>query len=90
MIAPFVNWRTGVDDINAANQVAIYPNPATDNIYISLQHAPLEGMIQLFDNVGNVVMQQPVQQQQTLNISHLPAGMYYLKVENKQYKISKL
>jgi hypothetical protein len=71
--------------------IQVYPNPAGNCVTISLQQLPAEAAsIRLYNAVGRLVMEQPLQQQQRLDISALPAGIYQLQVGNAYQKLTKL
>jgi hypothetical protein len=60
----------------------IYPNPVIDNLtidFISIPNQPIE----IFDALGKRVMiEQAMEAKVTLDVNHLSAGMYYIKVGN--------
>lgn len=69
----------GVGIINPENKadVLIYPNPANDILYI-------EGIVKtvtVFDMSGRSVLQR--ENQNTLSLGHLPAGVYVISIENE-------
>jgi len=69
----------------AANQVAIWPNPATDNVTIDfVLQGKANGELYLYDVNGNIVLQKtlPYQAGKTsINISTLATGMYLLMIK---------
>lgn len=80
-----------VNDVMNENGIQVYPNPAGNFVTISLQQLPAEAAsIRLYNAVGRLVMEQPLQQQQRLDISALPAGIYQLQVGNVYQKLTKL
>ena len=69
----------GITDNNESNAPIFYPNPTTGTIYLS---EPAN--ITLSDLSGNLLLEQKNTNQ--LDISDLPAGMYFLNIgENKQH-----
>lgn len=66
--------------IDANNNITIFPNPATDYIYIQ----PLDGStIKLFDMLGVIVYEiHPMTASYRLNIENLAPGMYFIKIGN--------
>jgi len=59
-----------------AEQVVVYPNPATSKLYIS---APVEvAKVQIISSLGVVL--QVVESQAEVNVSSLPSGIYYVRI----------
>ncbi len=72
--------------------LAVFPNPANDNLFCKLT-AGTE-TIMITDVFGNVVMKGEVQANRqancyTLSIAHLPRGMYFLQAGDTQAKFVK-
>ncbi|MFT2009747.1 M43 family zinc metalloprotease [Pontibacter sp. 13R65] len=74
--------RTDYIQVTVPNLV-VYPNPATDYITIE-QPARIEVRhIQLMNSVGQTVLQQEVKDRVVLlQVQHLPAGIYYLRLQS--------
>ena len=70
------------NEVDLKNEVVIYPNPAHNNIKINTS-VPVT-KIQLLSLVGKKLEEQPGFQQTSfsLNVSHLPAGIYWVKIFN--------
>jgi hypothetical protein len=60
------------------NEFSIFPNPCSDILIIKTAEVP--ELVSVMDVLGNVVL---VSQERKINISSLPAGIYYLCFENK-------
>ncbi len=80
---------------NENTAILIYPSPSKSQINIELKEITdfQNASIQLIDNLGKVVLTQPVTQQKTqLSIEHLPKGLYHvlLKQENRVIETSKV
>ncbi|MCD6062897.1 MAG: hypothetical protein K0R82_808 [Flavipsychrobacter sp.] len=88
-VNPIWIWPTSVNDVSNESGIRIYPNPATDKLYITAQQ-PLAAAIKLYDGLGKLVMEQPLQQTQGLDISWLPAGVYNISVGSWRGKVTKL
>jgi len=83
---------TGIGNA-AAGEVEMYPNPATDQVVISINTEDFSSaLVTIIDTKGNVVMESRMEQAQaTLNISNLESGIYFVKIDAEQFnKISKL
>ncbi|MBA9076437.1 S8/S53 family peptidase [Rufibacter quisquiliarum] len=75
---------TGLPTETATPSVSVFPNPTTGELFISLP-APLQNSVQslqLIDAQGRVVFQlpAPITLNTPLNLSHLSAGVYFLKI----------
>ena len=67
--------------ITLAN-IAVYPNPANDNITIDIVSFTKGEIISVYDIQGQLLLQQPMQQAKTnINISTLAKGVYFIKVK---------
>lgn len=65
-----------------ASQVRLYPSPAKDAVQLDLPKGET-GALRLFDAQGNMVLQNLVSDNNQLNVSHLPRGLYIAKIELK-------
>ena len=76
----------GNDFINetAANGVMVYPNPAHDFITISLEN-PVTSQIALMNIHGQLINVRV--ENNRIDVSNLPAGVYLLKIDDKFVKI---
>jgi len=66
-------------ELNGPDKVNIYPNPATDNIYISNLFE--KSMIKIYDIQGKLVLDNEVSDKEYINISILAKGIYQVKFE---------
>ena len=84
-----VTENTGIDDISA-NQISIYPNPTTGKLIINNGELMIEN-VKIFDIIGNIVEVYSCgrSNETEINISHLPAGIYYLRVNDRTVKVVK-
>jgi len=62
------------------SHLLIYPNPATDNIYIS-NIKERSVIVKIYDVSGRLVLENKVSNKEYLNISTLSKGMYQIKFE---------
>lgn len=76
-------------DINR-NGFAVYPNPTTD--YINVKNVYDEVDYQIIDIQGAVIVQGKINQNNSeINLTKLPLGLYFLKIDNQQsIKVLKL
>lgn len=72
------------------NTIAVYPNPAAEELYIEKSNTQSETLF-LYDMLGKEIMHLTSNQKITkLNISTLSKGFYILKVNEKVVKLEKL
>lgn len=72
--------QLAVNDVASTSKIAIYPNPAKDMIQIK-SHQKSED-VKIYAANGTLVKSATVGNNQSLNISDLPAGVYFLKTQN--------
>ncbi len=83
---------TFITETQAQNvEMNIYPNPAKEQITVSLSSFTNENVnIEVFNTVGSVVFQGQAQGEQTeLDIQFLPAGFYIIRCANEGKVVSK-
>ena len=74
----YIHSTNGIESINHPNQLLIFPNPATNTLYIQSQQ---EGNLMLTDITGRVILQAstPLNYQKAIDISMLAKGVYLLR-----------
>ena len=87
-----VNPGVGIVESHYNNSLIVYPNPAKEQLTIEnldMQYSTSD--IRLFDIMGRLLQSTIVNLNSkiTVDISHLPCGMYYLKAGNKVVKVVK-
>jgi hypothetical protein len=60
--------------------VAVYPNPATDNIIISLREMITDAVFTLYDMQGKVLIRQKIANEDMVSVNNLAAGIYIYNV----------
>ena len=78
---------TSIETIES-DHIRIYPNPATTFLRISNDRNS-DSRYQIFSIDGRLLMSGVCKQEETINISRLPKGLYLIKVDGKTFKISK-
>ena len=85
------------DELPATNNYALYPNPATD--YITINIKPSEGLaVEIYDILGVKMQTTPITSTSLSNwvvnfkidVSHLPVGLYLVKIGNRVEKFVKM
>jgi hypothetical protein len=87
------NCEVAVEDLVAEDIINIYPNPATDNIIISLREMITNAVFTLYDMQGKVLIRQTVSNEDVIPVSEFAAGIYLYNIttgkERYQGKIIK-
>jgi hypothetical protein len=80
-----------VDEIHASSKYSIYPNPVKDVLHIDFIDKPnSSSIVKLLDNTGSVLIQNTASGNNTsIDMSSMPAGVYYLSVNDYTRKIIK-
>lgn len=84
--SPLVERTIGVDDVSFNNTVEVYPNPATAEVVIS-SPKNIEGTIKVFDITGKLLIYEHnvvLENSYTLDISSLPAGVYFIRLNTTE------
>jgi hypothetical protein len=68
----------GIDDANIAEQISVYPNPATDEIRIDM-----DGEVSIWDASGRKVGIN-YNHTGTINVSSLTSGQYFIQIKNEK------
>lgn len=77
---------TGISDQQAIPFIDVYPNPANENLYISLS-ADITGTCSLFSSDGRLIKRASITHApvQKLVTSQLEAGIYYLQIQSDHF-----
>ena len=71
---------TSTSEVPEAEALKIYPNPSRDLIYLQGPDWANNAQVEVFSNTGQVLLRQAYTE--TINISNLPAGMYYVRLHD--------
>jgi hypothetical protein len=89
----FLIYMTPITSLNENdwNNISVYPNPAKNTIFIDNLDPDYINIIEIYDLSGQVVLNQTIQYNISINVSNLVSGMYIFKVSNPSgVSISKL
>ena len=77
-------YSTGTHDFeNSSNQFTVFPNPATDELFISTPNSTGRAEAVLFDLSGRLLQRSVLQQGVSiLNLTDYPTGCYILRITN--------
>ncbi|WP_055443007.1 T9SS type A sorting domain-containing protein [Lacinutrix himadriensis] len=84
----FMFSTLSIEDLEIlATEIILYPNPAKDNVQISVPNNKEIFNIELFDTLGKQVFVKT--NNNKFNVSHLPSGVYLVTIHFKKSKINK-
>ncbi|MDL2254892.1 T9SS type A sorting domain-containing protein [Bacteroidales bacterium OttesenSCG-928-J16] len=81
---------SSISDVDSKSRYVIYPNPSYDHIRIASSEATEQLNISIFSLSGQMLLQGVYSPNTSINIAHLAAGFYLIKVNDKTFKFSKL
>lgn len=84
---------TGIRECSAGGSgVFIYPNPASDQVTVELAETQLSCRVTIFNATGREILKRELTgQKNVLNISGLPAGVYFLQLTSEsETRVSRL
>jgi hypothetical protein len=88
-----IEFDYSLEDAFDADNILIYPNPASDKLYIETLNIDENAVISLVNTLGqNIFMEQISSDYKELDISQISKGVYFVNVisNNKSYKIGKV
>ena len=70
-------------ELNGPDQINIYPNPATESIFISnIREEKIN--LSIYDIQGRIVLEETIYENQSINIKSLEKGVYQIKLEGNK------
>jgi len=78
----FLSTVTGIGDVNSKLSFIMYPNPVLDQLNLNFGSSVQKAQVTILDLQGRALMSQSVAntQVETLNVSSLNKGVYFVKV----------
>ena len=73
---------TGINEMNTNWEMKIYPNPATESIFISVQSNE-EQKIQIFNAMGLLLKDISITHTMQIDITDLTSGIYFVRLKNR-------
>jgi len=85
-------YQTNIDAKRSQNEMIVIPNPATSKLTISMEKSENQGTITISNLSGHVLIRQQVESyKQTVDISNLPSGIYFVRLcMNKSVEVKKI
>lgn len=81
----------GLED-HDINSIALYPNPASDHVNISLPNASIEGLILIYDHLGKIIITEDLTEgsnEVQIPLDGLSTGLYYVNIVSDNSKVTK-
>ena len=70
-----------LEEEGIAEELLVYPNPAQQTLQLRVPNHLPSGQVTLYSLQGRMVLQQKLSGSQTINIAHLPPGLYTIKLQ---------
>jgi hypothetical protein len=91
---PFVRLNSFYSPLNELSEIenhfALFPNPTSDQLTISLRENRSNTKCTIIDNLGKEVMEFNVSEgDNTIDINNLDKGIYNVKIDSKNIKFIK-
>lgn len=89
--SPVVDATMGIDDNKFSKEISLYPNPASSIVNILSPHQ-LEAEVRVFDISGKMlkmVDNAVLNNSYSIDVSHLPAGTYFIKLNTSEGEVVK-
>ena len=79
-ITAYYRYGVGIDNVSTYQHINVYPNPATETVTVYVDQP---ATLTIMDATGRLCGQWKVERgETTLDISHLPAGVYFVRLAN--------
>jgi hypothetical protein len=81
----------GINEDEANGFFQVYPNPVRNELRVQFANDPEAHLLELYNQLGQTACQKRIVQSQTalIDVSALPAGIYYLSVSNSRTTVKK-
>jgi hypothetical protein len=78
-----ISTGVGIQDVEAS-QFSIYPNPATEILYVEG-----EGVAEVYNTLGQMVISNEVNGTAQINVSNLESGVYFVRMNGDTQRFIK-
>jgi hypothetical protein len=76
-----VNSCTGINEAEAIGSIRIYPNPNKGECTISVDRLLVDGEVEVYNCIGQVLLKLPMKQIVSLNLSEFGNGIYFVRIK---------
>lgn len=81
------NCANGIDENENLPAITVYPNPANSTITIEFNNSKPQNQLTLINMLGEEVRElNSIKQTETVNISDLPTGLYFIRINKSQVR----
>ncbi|MCX7547578.1 S8 family serine peptidase [Xanthomarina sp. F1114] len=89
-LASALNQGLSIEDVEILqDKIHIYPNPFSNNLYISFPASEKQVQITLYNILGKEMLEKNLLNSSKINVSSLSNGVYLLKIETQNGTITK-
>ena len=81
--------RTAINETAKLNTLEIYPNPASDKLFIQLPESKANLMVEVYNNLGQMVKQKDIGLIRSIDVNELNSGIYFVKISTGKATITK-
>ena len=71
----------GVEEVVVDKDIAIYPNPANDVIYVKGEDV---NYVEIYNSIGSKVVSRKINDSESVNIADLASGIYFVRIINNE------
>ena len=81
-----ITFVTGTEEAPRRSTILLFPNPTTDQLTFALKGFALEDIhgVLIFNALGEIVHRQSSLESNTMDVSHLVSGSYFMKMETRK------
>lgn len=91
MLFTYFDLTLGIEEVNQQSSFEVFPNPATDRLFIKDVVVHDQSVLSIFNNEGQLISRTALlQSNQAIDVQTLPAGLYTIQLWNgRSYQYSK-
>jgi hypothetical protein len=82
--------NTAIEALTAEIDMTAFPNPTGNNLQVLISVLRDKEPLLIYSQLGVLVLQQQAYNDNSLDLTHFPTGIYFLKYADKVIKISKI
>jgi hypothetical protein len=81
------NETVSINDISSDISYTIYPNPATNKVYMFIDNPLKDEYIYIYDIYGKLISKTNAKNHQEIDVTFIPNGTYLIKYSSKTSKV---
>ncbi|MDZ4681190.1 MAG: T9SS type A sorting domain-containing protein [Saprospiraceae bacterium] len=76
-----VDFTSGAHDFILTNQLSVFPNPASQSVFVSISNLETHAALHIYDMYGKLILKRTISSSlEEINVSEFPAGIYLLSI----------